>query len=76
MLNLSHTRIKILLIAAVVWSQSVCATPIIAEYSGLAGTDRYVDFGADLFPNFTPVSNEFEGITVNPARYFTVTALT
>ena len=30
-----------------------------------------IDFGANLFPNFTPVSTQFPGITITHARYFT-----
>lgn len=47
------------------------AQPIIAQTSGLASPDAVIDFGANLFPNFTPVSTEFPGVTVTHARYFT-----
>jgi hypothetical protein len=49
----------------------VAAQPIIAQPSGLAAPGQIIDFGANLFPNFTPVSTEFPGITVTHSRYFT-----
>ena len=47
------------------------AQPIIAQTAGLANPAQVFDFGANLFPNFTPISTEFAGITVAHARYFT-----
>jgi hypothetical protein len=47
------------------------AQPIIAQPSGLVSPGQVIDFGANLFPNFTPVSTEFPGITVTHSRYFT-----
>lgn len=47
------------------------AQAIIAQTSGLANPDRVIDFGANVLPNFTPVSTEFPGITVTHASYFT-----
>ena len=47
------------------------ADPMVAELSGLSGTDEFIDFGANLFPNLTPITNEFSGITIQHARYFT-----
>src|SRR5690606_19557465 len=50
---------------------SASAQPIIAQLSGLANPGQVIDFGANLFPNFTPVSTEFTGLTVTHSRYFT-----
>ena len=50
---------------------TVNATPIIAQSSGLSGTDQVIDFGSGLLPNFSPVSSEFPGITIQHASYFT-----
>jgi hypothetical protein len=50
---------------------TVEAQAIIAQTSGLAAPDHVVDFGANLFPNFTPISTEFPPLTVTHARYFT-----
>ena len=50
---------------------SLDAQAIIAQSSGLANPGHVIDFGANLFPNFTPVTTEFPGITIVHARYFT-----
>ncbi|MFO1054925.1 MAG: hypothetical protein U1F36_22115 [Planctomycetota bacterium] len=47
------------------------AQAIIAQSSGIPNPDHVIDFGANLFPNFTPVSNQFNGIVITHARYFT-----
>ena len=47
------------------------AQQIIAQSSGLANPGQVITFGANVLPNFTPVSNEFGGITVSHASYFT-----
>ena len=47
------------------------AQAIIAQLSGLATPGQIITFGANLYPNFTPVTTEFGGITVTHARYFT-----
>jgi hypothetical protein len=47
------------------------AQAIIAQNSGITNPDHVIDFGANLFPNFTPVSTQFAGITITHARYFT-----
>ena len=47
------------------------AQAIIAQNSGLASPQHVIDFGANLFPNFTPISTQFAGITVTHASYFT-----
>jgi hypothetical protein len=50
---------------------TAAAQQIIAQTSGLASPARVIDFGANLFPNFTPITTEFAGISVAHARYFT-----
>jgi len=47
------------------------AQPIIAQLSGLANPAYVVNFGANLFPNFTPVADDFPPLVVTHARYFT-----
>jgi len=59
------------LAALFVPAASVAAQPIIAQSSGLSSPGHVIDFGANLFPNFTPVSTQFAGITITHARYFT-----
>ena len=44
---------------------------IIAQSSGLTNPDHVIDFGANLYPNFTVITNQFAGILVTHARYFT-----
>jgi hypothetical protein len=48
------------------------AQPIIAQNSGLPNPDRIVDFGANLFANFTAITNQFPGLTIRHAAYFTI----
>ena len=52
-------------------STSVSAQAIIAQNQGLTNPQHTIDFGANLYPNFTPITNQFAGITVTHARYFT-----
>jgi hypothetical protein len=47
------------------------AQAIIAQSSGLANPAQVIDFGANLYPNFQPVTTEFAGITISHASYFT-----
>ncbi len=47
------------------------AGQIIAQLSGLTGTDHVLDFGANLYPNFTVITNEFPGVVFTHTRYFT-----
>ena len=47
------------------------AQAIIAQPSGLASPQHVIDFGANLYPNFTPVTTQFAGITLTHTRYFT-----
>jgi hypothetical protein len=44
---------------------------IIAQPAGLASPARVVDFGASLFPNWTPITTQFAGLSIAHARYFT-----
>jgi hypothetical protein len=64
-------RSFVALVVILVPVASLNAQAIIAQNSGLANPGHVIDFGANLFPNFTPVSTEFPGITVTHARYFT-----
>jgi len=50
---------------------SIHAQPIIAQLSGLPNPQHVIDFGANLYPNFTNITTQFAGITVTHARYFT-----
>jgi hypothetical protein len=59
------------LAASLLLAAAATAQPIIAQLSGLANPDRVIDFGANLYPNFTPVSTEFSGLTLTHASYFT-----
>jgi len=68
-----------LLFALVAFSLPVATTSaqaIIAQTSGLVNPTNVIDFGANLFPNFTPVSTQFPGITITHARYFTTVSST
>ncbi|MBM4062281.1 MAG: hypothetical protein FJ265_14465 [Planctomycetes bacterium] len=58
-------------LAAVTFSCPLAAQQIIAATSGLPNPTRVIDFGANLFPNFTPVSTQFPGLTITHAAYFT-----
>jgi hypothetical protein len=68
--------------ASLMVSAFVCstanATPISAAASGLTGTDEVITFGANAYPNFTEITDQFAGITVQfdgfvpaNAAYFT-----
>ena len=59
------------LLAVLVPSAAVRAQAIIAQSSGLTSPDHVIDFGANLYPNFTNITTQFPGITVTHARYFT-----
>jgi hypothetical protein len=52
-------------------ASGISAQAIIAQMSGLPSPDRVITFGANVLPNFTPVSIDFPGITVTHASYFT-----
>lgn len=47
------------------------AQAIVAATSGLTNPTRVIDFGANVLANFAPVTNQFAGITVTHAAYFT-----
>ncbi len=55
-------------------ASSLHAQAIIAQSSGLANPDQVIDFGAGVLPNWTPVTNQFSGITVSHAAYYTTGA--
>ncbi|MCA8976225.1 MAG: hypothetical protein KDC98_16000 [Planctomycetes bacterium] len=50
---------------------SIQSQHIVAQLSGLPNPTGVIDFGANLYPNLTPITNQFSGITVSHARYFT-----
>jgi hypothetical protein len=60
-----------LVAAAALFAVPAQSQAIIAQSSGLSNPDAVIDFGANLFPNFTPVTTQFAGITLTHARYFT-----
>ncbi|MBK9383445.1 MAG: hypothetical protein IPN34_01275 [Planctomycetes bacterium] len=64
---------RLLLTALLLLSAAPCAFAqrIVAQSSGLSSPDHLIDFGANLYPNFTPINNQFAGIQVTHARYFT-----
>lgn len=47
------------------------AQQIIAATSGLPNPTRVETFGANVLPNFAPVSTQFAGLTISHASYFT-----
>lgn len=67
-------RVLATLAAIVLPSPSIAAQPIIAQSSGLTNPDHVIDFGANLFANFTNITTQFAGITVRHAAYFTIGA--
>ena len=50
---------------------SARAQAIIAQNSGLPSPDHVETFGANLYPNFTPISTQFPPLTITHSRYFT-----
>jgi hypothetical protein len=54
-----------------VTASSAKAQALIAQSSGLSSPDHLVDFGANLFPNFTPISTQFAGLVFSHTSYFT-----
>ncbi len=53
---------------------SLAAAPgqrIIAQATGLANPAQVIDFGANLLPNFTPITTQIPGLTITHASYFT-----
>lgn len=70
----SLPRPKLLLRAAGAVLALLAATPaqaIIAQNSGLANPAYVVTFGANVLPNFTPISTEFPPLTITHANYYT-----
>jgi hypothetical protein len=58
-------------LAAAVLLAPVAAQAIIAAPAGLSFPARLIDFGAGLFPDGTPLSTEFAGLSIEHASYFT-----
>ncbi|HEX5050903.1 MAG TPA: hypothetical protein VFZ65_03945 [Planctomycetota bacterium] len=61
-------------LAVVATFGSAAAQSILAATSGLLTPARLIDFGAGLFPDATPLSTEFAGLTLSHASYFTAPA--
>jgi hypothetical protein len=68
-MSMSRSILSALILALA--AASAPAQRIIAQNAGLSNPDQVIDFGANLYPNFTPISNQFAGIQVTHARYFT-----
>ena len=54
---------------------TAAAQAIIAQNSGLMNPGQTITFGANVLPNFTPVTNQFAGITVSHASYYTTSVV-
>lgn len=53
----------------------LAAQAIVAQPAGIANPTQVFDFGANVLPNFTPVTTQFAGLTVSHASYFTTGAV-
>jgi len=63
------------LLASLSFALVVAAAPaqaIIAATTGIPDPARVVDFGANVLPNFAPVTNQFPGVAITNASYFTI----
>lgn len=63
------------LLASLSFALVIAAAPaqaIVASTTGIADPARVVDFGANVLPNFAAVTNQFPGVTVTNASYFTI----
>jgi hypothetical protein len=58
-------------LAAATCTGMAAAQALVAQTSGITNANQVFDFGANLFPNFTPVSTQFAGLSVSHAAYFT-----
>jgi len=68
---MAPARVLSALVALSLPALTAAGQAIIAQSSGLASPAHLIDFGANLFPNLTPITTQFPGITVTHARYFT-----
>lgn len=66
-----HLTPSILAAALTVFAAPIAAQQIIAQSEGIVNPSRVIDFGANVLPNFTPVSTQFAGVTITHASYFT-----
>jgi hypothetical protein len=66
-----HTLALVPLAAALACAVEARSQQIIAALAGIPSPNTVIDFGANLLPNFTPVSTQFPGITITHASYFT-----
>lgn len=48
------------------------AQAIVASTTGIPDPARVVDFGANVLTNFAPATNQFPGVTITNASYFTI----
>lgn len=63
------------LLASLSFALAIAAAPaqaIVAATTGIPDPARVVDFGANVLPNFAPVTTQFTGVTVSNASYFTL----
>lgn len=61
----------LLVSASVPFAAPAVAQAIIAQTGGIANPTQVFDFGAGVLPNFAPVTNQFAGLTIANASYFT-----
>ena len=66
-----RTTLFAVLLSLVALQAPARAQAIIAQNSGLASPDHVETFGANLYPNFTPISTQFPPLTITHSRYFT-----
>jgi len=53
---------------------STSAQAVVAQFAGLEFPARVIDFGANLYPDGTPLSTQFAGLAITHASYFTSAA--
>ena len=66
-----HRTSPALLLSTLTLATTASATGIIAQNSGLANPQHVIDFGANLYPNLTPITNQFPPVLITHARYYT-----
>src|SRR5262245_61847642 len=67
----STMRLATTLVAFLLPLASAAAQAVIAQPWGLQPAARLIDFGAGMFPDATPITNQFAGVTFSHASYFT-----
>jgi len=68
---MSRTRLSAAVAIFLALSSSLVAQAYIAQTSGIPNPQQVVTFGANLYANFAPVTNQFPGLTIFHAAYFT-----